>query len=194
MVESSTGTRYYAEPFMMYTSPMYNIKSSYSTSEEIGRANDVIVKAAGTYLQGSGLSVQCTEFCNRYYVNVYNKSTAINSAGQIGNAKDWYGYASVKGLVQVPNGSAPRPGDILCMNNYPADPNKNGHVAIVVEVVNGTNGYIKIAQQNAGKVPLGVSNYDTRWEHAIGGQLSYNSSTKIITPPPGFKIQGLLRL
>jgi hypothetical protein len=195
IVESySGGVKYFAEPIMVYTSPMYNIKTSYSTYENIGTANGVIVQAAGPNLIDNTLagilSVQCTEFCNRYYSQVYGKNI-INSGTNGGHAKTWYDNSTAKGLRQIPNGTAPRVGDILCMNNNPTSNTKYGHVAIIIEV---TDSYIKIAQQNAGKVTLGISNYDTYWTHAIGGQLSYNSSTKTITAPSGFSIQGLLRL
>ncbi len=195
VVSSSGGTRYFAEPLMVYTSPMYNIKSSYSTYENIGTANGVVVQAAGPNLIDNSingiLSVQCTEFCNRYYSQVYSKN--IVDWGVNGNhAKFWYNRATQKGLRQIPNGTTPRVGDILCMSGGSSG---FGHVAIIIEVGTGSgSSYVKVAQQNAGKAPLNASNYDTHWQHAIGGGLSYNTLTKIILPPSGYTVDGLLRL
>lgn len=178
--------RFYSEPLLVYTSPMFNMKNSYNTNEVIGVADGVDVKAAGPYLIGNGASVQCTEFCYRYYNDKFG--IQINNTGSYGgNADTWFGSAAAKGLVPYNNGSIkPRPGDILCMDNYPYY-SGNGHVAIVIDVNGNT---LKIAQQNAG-IPADSNHY---WQWAIGGELSFNPSTNWITSPSGYEIQGLLRM
>ncbi|WP_170857268.1 CHAP domain-containing protein [Chryseobacterium limigenitum] len=173
---------------MIYTIPMYNIKTSYTIRETLGTVNGTIVKASNPNLLNKyDLDVQCTEFCCRYYAQVYGKNIINPNTTNGGHAKDWYNTASVKGLQKIPIGNTPRVGDILCMEGGGG----NGHVAIIIEV--GTS-LIKVAQQNAGIPSVNASNYDTHWQHAIGGGLLYNSSTKIITPPNGYTVEGLLRL
>lgn len=185
LVQSSNGTTYYAEPFMMYTVPMYTIQSApYVTGSEIGRVDDVVVKAAGPDLYHKKLlSVQCTDFCNRYYQNVYGKNI-VNSGRNGGDATYWYANGVAKGLRQIAHGSMdPRVGDILCMGG---GSDKYGHVAIIIEV---TDTYITIAQQNGHR-----AHGNHGWNHAIGGRLPYNSLSRIISPPSGYTIHGLLRL
>lgn len=171
-------TWYYAEPILIYTLPMYNKKSTYTLREELGTANGVRIRASGTYLEGGERDVQCTEFCSRYYREVY-KTNIVNTGKNGGNANTWYNAASAKGLIKIPNGlEAPRPGDILCMSGGKSG---LGHVAIIMEV--GGN-YIKLAQQNGGM----------NW-YPIGHQLEYNSRTKKVSSPSStYEIQGFLRL
>lgn len=182
-IASPSRYRYYAEPILIYTSPMYTMKSSYTRYESLGALNGVVVKASNTdLLESDILSVQCTEYCHRYYSQVYGKNI-VNTGVNGGHAATWYGSAKAKGLTAYRNGGAvaPRPGDILCMSGGSS---KRGHVAIIMEV---TDSYVKIAQQNAG-IP------GDEWQHAIGGELSYNPSTRTISRPDGYRIQGWLRV
>lgn len=180
--DRSSGYRYYAEPILIYTSPMYK-QAPYIRYESLGVLNGVIVQASDTDLiEEEILSVQCTEYCCRYYAQVYEKNI-VNTGNNGGHANTWYGNASAKGLTAYSNGGtvAPRPGDILCMSGGSKG---RGHVAIIMEV---TSSSVKIAQQNAG-IP------GKPWQHAIGGELSYNSSTRKITAPSGYSVQGWLRV
>ena len=177
-IDGTYGYRYYADPIFVYTSPMYLIKNTYVQGETIGTVDGVILKAASyNLLNTTDLNVQCTEFCCRYYDQVYGIDTR-NGTQNGGHAKYWYGNATSKGLVAYANGGsvAPRPGDILCMTNNPAS-SGNGHVAIIIQV---TSSFIKIAHQNSG----------TSWA-PIGAQLNRSGNT--ISNPNGYIIQGWLR-
>lgn len=165
---------------MVWTEPMYNPNWTYGAV--LGTVNGVEVRCNDTY---DNLDYykdnQCTEFCARYYSQIYNKTFSYSTAFT------WYGTASNKGLARYQNGVstslAPRPGDILCMSGGPGS---FGHVAIIIEV--GWN-YVSIAQQNSGTI--GGS-----WA-PIGAQLTYDPSTKTISPPSSstpFTVQGWLRM
>ena len=166
--------REYAEPILIYTTPMYNTTWTYGNV--LGTVDGVEVRCNGStnLSTASNAYYQCTEFCARYYLQVYGKTEVAG-----GNARTWYSNAANKKLTPYPNkgSKAPRPGDILCM-----DGNTYGHVAIIIEV--GST-YIKIAQQNTG-TNGGV------WA-PIGAQLTYNATTKEVTAPSGYSIQGWLR-
>lgn len=173
--------RQYAEPALMYTIPMYNTNWVYGNI--LGTVNGVEVRCNGTnnLSVAYGANNQCTEFCNRYYLQVYNKNI-IDVGTQGGNSNTWFDHASDKGLVGYANEQttvAPRPGDILCMSGGSGG---LGHVAIIIEV--GYN-YVKIAQQNTGTS-------GGEWA-PIGASLAYNPNTKTITPPFGYGIDGWLR-
>lgn len=177
----SSGVRYYAEPILIYTTPMYNTNWIYGNV--LGTVNNVAVRCNGS----TNLSVaanannQCTEFCARYYQQVYGRYFTYSTA------HTWYGTASGKGLTAYPNGGtvAPRPGDILCMSGGAGG---YGHVAIIIEV--GTT-YIKIAQQNTGTStgggwePIGASL--SRTGNSIGSPSSSTAST-------AYTVQGWLRI
>ena len=181
VIDAKTGTRYYAEPILVYTDPIFKA-GPYKQGDNIGTANGVIVQAAGPKLGGSAKSVQCTEFCSRYYSQVYRKNI-VNTGQNGGNADTWFDKAKDKGLVAFTNGTTkPQIGDIVCFENDPVSDTLNGHVAIIMEV--GWN-YIKIAHQN--------SRSTKGWLQPIGGRLDYDSSTKIISSPANFTVQGVLR-
>ena len=181
VINEQTGTRYYAEPILVYTDPIFKA-GPYKQGDNIGTANGVIVQAAGPKLGGSAKSVQCTEFCSRYYSQVYRKNI-VNTGQNGGNADTWFDKAKDKGLVAFTNGTTkPQIGDIVCFENDPVSDTLNGHVAIIMEV--GWN-YIKIAHQN--------SRSTKGWLQPIGGRLDYDSSTKIISSPANFTVQGVLR-
>jgi surface antigen len=171
-IDGSYGYRYYAEPILVYTSPMYI--SNWVYGANLGSVNGANVYCNGTSNLSSGY-YQCTEFCNRYYSQVYGLNI-INTGSQGGNANTWYGNASAKGLVAYANGGTvePRPGDILCMSGGSQG---YGHVAIIIQV---TSSFIKIAHQNSG----------TSWA-PIGAQISRSGTT--VSNPTGYTIQGWLR-
>lgn len=177
MIVLSSGARYYAEPILIYTSPMYNTTWTYGNI--LGTANGIDVKCNNTTNNLSYTNTyQCTEFCARYYSTVYSKSFSYS------NASTWFGTASAKGLTAYNNSgtTAPRPGDILCMQYGPGG---YGHVAIIIEV---GSSYIKLAQQNTGTST--GSGYEP-----IGGSLSRSGNT--ISPPPSspaYSVQGWLRM
>lgn len=135
--------RYYAEPILIYTLPFHS--TNYGHGHILGTVNGVSVFGNnGSSNQGAGY-YQCTEFCNRYYAEVYGKNI-IDSGSQGGNATDWFRKARDKGLDAFQNGGdvPPRPGDIICFSAGAAN---LGHVAIVMEV---NSLYVKIAHQNSG--------------------------------------------
>ncbi len=182
LVVLSNGSRYYAEPILIYTSPMYSTAWTYGNV--LGTVNNVDVKcnATSTNLSLSN-TYQCTEFCERYYSSVYANGFSYS------HAYTWFGTAGSKGLVAyVNNGStAPRPGDILCLSGGatgPGAPAGYGHVAIIIEV--GST-YIKVAQQNTG------TNTGIGYE-PIGGVLP-RSGNFITAPPntPAYAVQGWIR-
>ena len=188
IIDQRSGVRYYAEPILVYTSPLYTIKETYTQGESIGTANGVVVKAAGArLLEGNKLSVQCTEFCCRYYAQVYKKNI-VNKGHNGGNASEWFGEASAKGLDAFKNSGTvrPRPGDILCLSGGGKG---YGHVAIIVEV---SRTYIKFAQQNAGVAKQ--NDPKSHWQYAIGGILSYDYSSNTVSAPNNYEVKGWLRM
>lgn len=149
VVVSSNGSKHFAEPLMVYTSPTYNT-GPYSNGTVIGRVNDVVVYASGPSNISLTSAYQCVEFTKRYYAQIYNMNVWLG-AGQ-NNAVNWYGTASQRGLSAFANGgsTAPRVGDILCFSG-----NTYGHVAIITEV---QGNLIKVAQQNSGSAaPIGCT-------------------------------------
>ena len=188
VIDGKTGVRYYAEPILVYTYPLFNSKGSYTQGEELATANGVVVKAAGKGLYDANeLSVQCTEFCNRYYSQVYKKNI-VNKGKNGGHGRDWYREASAKGLDAFPNSGtvAPRPGDILC---FTGGPGGYGHVAIIMEVANT---YIKIVHQNMGTV--NKKDPKTYWHEPVGAKLDYDYRTKTISSPEDYTVKGWLRM
>ena len=194
MVKNSLSpyNRYYANPIMVYTTPMH--ATANSDDVLLGTVNGVQVRSNGSTNVSSG-SNQCTVFCKNYLEQVYGRTT-----DHYLHAKYWFtdttNFPDTE-FDRYSNGSSssvgPKPGDILCMQNTYANGtinnNKNGHVAIIIEVADS---YIKIAQQNSGYPD--PSDYEaTKWQHPIGGELDYNPTTKTITAPAYYHIQGWMR-
>lgn len=181
-IASPSRYRYYAEPILVYTDPMY--RTDYTYGKVLGTFNrvNVICNTGRKQNIGDGW-YQCVEFCKRYYKDVYGKTLGSFQ----GKARNLFGLANSKGLDAFRNGGsvAPRPGDILCFDW--GTKNKQGeylgHVAIIMEV---SDNQIKIAQQNSGTEALGAA-----WA-PIGGVLSRNGNT--ISAPSGFKVQGWVRI
>ena len=188
VIDQRTGVRYYAEPVLISSSPLFDSKNEYTQGEALATANGVTVKAAGKKLYDANeLSVQCTEFCNRYYSQVYKKNI-VNKGKNGGHGRDWYREASAKGLDAFPNSGsvAPRPGDILC---FTGGPGGYGHVAIIMEVANA---YVKIVHQNMGTV--NKKDPKTYWHEPIGAKLDYDYRTKTISSPEDYTVKGWLRM
>ena len=188
VIDQRTGVRYYAEPVLISSSPLFDSKNEYTQGEALATANGVTVKAAGKKLYDANeLSVQCTEFCNRYYSQVYKKNI-VNKGKNGGHGRDWYREASAKGLDAFPNSGtvAPRPGDILC---FTGGPGGYGHVAIIMEVANA---YVKIVHQNMGTVNKKDSK--TYWHEPVGAKLDYDYRTKTISSPENYTVKGWLRM
>ena len=168
----------YVPPVLIYTYPFH--KEDYTYGNVLGTANGVEVKANASSDEESTAEnigdkfYQCTEFCNRYYLQIYGKNI-VNTGTQGGNADTWFRNADDKRLKRIVNGSGilPQAGDILCMKG-----GNGGHVAIIMEV---TKTYIKIAHQNSGD----------RWD-AIGASLDMKD-TKVANPS-GYTVQGWLRI
>lgn len=173
----ASGNRYYAEPVLVYTTPMYDATWTYGAV--LGTVNGVELKCnANTTNQHSTNTYQCTEFCIRYYSQVYGR----NISG-MGDATNWFANSSTKALQSFPNittTTAPRPGDILCMSGGIGNP-PLGHVAIITRV---ESNYIQFAHQNSG----------TSWA-PIGAQLTLtkSGSSYTVSNPSGYTIQGWLR-
>lgn len=178
---------YYAEPIVVYTSPKYP-SQPYTYNQSLGKVNGVNLKASDyDLMEEYDLSVQCTEFCKRYYSTLNNHDvTNGNPSTNGGNAGGWF-TDTTKNLETYSNGGTVRPheGDILCMRKDPMD-NDKGHVAIIVEV---GSSYIRIAQQNGG-IPATTLG----WNAPIGGTLNYNYSTNTVSSPTGFYVQGWMRM
>ncbi len=145
-------TNYFAEPIVIYTSPAHNVaKFNYtyvnsSSISTLGTINAVSVNASqpGTNLNFTGTNYwQCTEFCKRYYSQVYGMNFTY------GNAGTWWNNASSYGLYAVPVGQPPRVGDILefYRPNNTAGQFVAGHVMIVNEVKSNS---IIVSHQNGG--------------------------------------------
>lgn len=174
--------RYYAEPILVYTLPMYS--NNFVLGKTLGVANGVEVKCNnnGNNMHGKN-TYQCVQFCKRYYSQIYKKE--LGSFHD--HARNLFDLAQSKGLVSIKNGSAPpRVGDILCFDKGSKDDKGqyNGHVAIIMEVADS---YIAIAQQNSGD----GSSKNPAW-YPIGGRITRNGNS--LVAPRGFEIQGWIRL
>lgn len=169
-VVQGSGGSYYAEPILLWTSPLYNTSAPYN-GYLYGTANGVNVNASGTTNQSLTSTWQCVEFIKRYYLQVYGMNFGSN-----GNAIN-YNTSVPAGMVRYANGSstAPRPGDIIVFNS-PAASNGTvyGHIGIVMEVATS---YVKIAHQNGGTNasygPIGA--YITRSGNTVGKMYNSNS-------------------
>lgn len=167
-ISSVSGGRYYAEPFIVSTSPAYNTSTPYTTGQIIATVDGVNLQAAGPYLQGSALAYQCTKFCQNYYASVYS----LSFSGW-GDAHQWFNNLDTRFEKHSNNGSvAPRIGDILCMSGGGG----LGHVAIINEV---TSTQVKLAHQNSG----------TTWL-PIGGVVNRSGNNLTVS---GYTVQGWLR-
>lgn len=93
--------------------------------------------ASGTY-SCCGLQWQCVEYDNRFYVNALGHQNLKGT----GNANNYFGTASSKGLLAYANGSSvkPRAGDMLVSNG-----GTYGHIAVIRDV--GSN-YVTVINQN----------------------------------------------
>lgn len=190
VIDAKTGARYYAEPILVYTDPLYS--TDFKTYGNIlGTANGVAVVCNSLIEKGKllnanekGENYQCTEFCVRYVNQIYKENIK-----HYYRASKWYtDYTNFKNFTRYSNGGdiAPRPGDILCFDKGAKDKNGNylGHVAIIMEV--GYD-YIRIAQQNSGT----GSKTSPQW-YPIGGTLQRSGNT-ILYPDSKFEIQGWMR-
>lgn len=178
VVESATGgTKFYAEPLMVYTIPSY-APSPWKEGTLLATVDGVGLYASGTNLIGDNLTYQCTRFCNNYYAGVYGINI-VNTGVNGGHAYTWFDNASSKKLLQFVNGGtiAPRVGDILCLKGI-GKSNPYGHVGIITEV-SATE--IKMANQNGGSGLF----------YPIGWTLA--RSVNKISSPSGFIVQGWLR-
>jgi len=145
VIVSDNGTRTFTSPLLVFTNPVYTSTASKSTNGTVlGVFNGVDVKSSG----GSNLnsSWQCTEFCCRYYSQVYGITIPQISA--------YLFYTKQPSLRKFANGGnmPPQPGDILVFSGGPSG---YGHVMIVTEVISTV---VRVAHQNAGNVaPIGYT-------------------------------------
>lgn len=180
VVFSSNGLKYYSEPILVYTNPVYTTSSTFGTLlgtvdgvdvryNPLGYASNINNTYNGTT---TGMKWQCVEFVNRYYLQVYGMNIRI--AGT--NANQYYTTASQRGLVAKNNGgsTAPRVGDVLCFSGGSGG---YGHVMIITEV---SSNQIKVAQQNTGNnvAPIGCA---------------FSRSGNTITALSNYSCQGWLR-
>ena len=148
--KSSNGIRYFAEPFMVYTSPSYD-QGPYWDGKLLATIDEVLLRASGPSNLSSSSPYQCTDFCQRYYSYVYGLSFNISIWG---NASNWINNQDSRfEKYEYPsNVVAPRVGDILCLDNVP---HGLGHVAIIIEV---SANEVKVAHQNSGPwAPIGFA-------------------------------------
>ena len=181
MISSSGATRYYAEPFTIYTNPSYAMSSVDGTI--MGRVNGVPVRSSGSANQNLSSPNQCTRFCERYYSSVYS----LSFSGW-GDASDWMSNGDTRFQKQTQGSINPRIGDILCFGGgtvTPSKPGGYGHVAIITEV-SATE--VKFAHQNGG--PGGYLNAFI----PIGGRVSRSGgSLYMISPTTTLYVQGIIR-
>lgn len=85
-----------------------------------------------------GYQYQCVEYCRRFY----RVAMGMNTSQWYGNAIDWFGTASSRGLEGHANDGASKPqaDDIMCFSSA-----TYGHVAIVTGVVGNV---VYVMQQN----------------------------------------------
>ena len=190
VIDAKTGARYYAEPILVYTDPLYSTDFKYNNV--LGTANGVSVLCntsedeEGKSHENRGVKGknQCTNFCLRYIEQVYQEKIV-----HYYRASRWfYDNKNFSNFKRYNNGGsvAPRVGDILCFGKGTKDKDGKyfGHVAVIMEV---SDTYVKIAQQNSGT----GSTQDPQW-YPIGGELERSGNT-IIYPDSKFEIQGWMR-
>jgi surface antigen len=169
VLESSNGARYFAEPIVIYTIPLY-AAAPYYNGKFLTTVDGVSLYASSSTLLSSTSIYQCTDWCKRYYSQVYGMTI-----GGWGNANVWFNNTSGI-LTKYANGtSAPRIGDVLCLSGGSSG---NGHVAIITEV---SANQIKMSNQNGG----------TGLFYPIGWTLSRSGNT--VSSPSGFTVQGWMR-
>lgn len=159
VVFSSNGLKYYSEPILVYTNPIYTTSTTFGTLlgtvdgvevryNPLGYVSNINNTYNGTT---TGMKWQCVELVNRYYLQVYGMDIRISGT----NAYQYYGTASQRGLVAKSNGgtTAPRVGDVLCFSGGSGG---LGHVMIISEV---SSNQVKVAHQNGGSslAPIGCS-------------------------------------
>lgn len=169
VLESSSGQKYFAEPVVVYTLPAY-APSPYYDGKLLGTVDGTPLYASGTTLLSQTSTYQCTDFCKRYYSQVYGMTI-----GGWGNAALWFNNKSGV-LAKFANGSsAPRIGDVLCLSGGASG---FGHVAIITEVAGNQ---IKMANQNGGNGTF----------YPIGWTLTRSGNN--VMPPTGYTVQGWMR-
>jgi surface antigen len=169
VLESSNGARYFAEPVVVFTTPLY-AAAPYSGGMLLATVDGVSLYASSSTLLSSTSIYQCTDWCKRYYSQVYGLTI-----GGWGNANVWFNNTSGV-LAKYANGtSAPRIGDVLCLSGGSSG---FGHVAIITEV---SANQIKMSNQNGG----------TGLFYPIGWTLSRSGNT--VSSPSGFTVQGWMR-
>ena len=172
VLESTTGgTKYYAEPLMVYTLPSYK-PAPYVFGNQLCTVDGVIVYANDTDLADGNNQYQCVEFYKRYYLQNYGMSLGSNGhAFQL--------FTSNVALTKYANGGtkAPRVGDVFCLKGSGTS-NPFGHVAIITEV---SSNQVKMANQNGGTGLL----------YPVGWTLSRTGNT--VSSPSGFIVQGWMR-
>lgn len=173
---SNNGNRYYASPFIVYTIPTYTM--SYSNGYTMGTVNGVAVRSSGTRNQNTNSYYQCTEFCERYYRQVYNLSF---SRSVWGHATNWINNLDERFLKYANGEEAPRVGDIVCFGGGTSN---LGHVAIITEV---SDNQVKLAQQNAG------SGGHLGQFAPIGGYLTRNQNSLSLAYGNSLYVKGLIR-
>ena len=182
VIDAKTGARYYAEPILVYTDPLYSTDFKYNNV--LGTANGVSVLCntsedeEGKSHENRGVKGrnQCTNFCLRYIEQVYQEKITSYQGAKLwwGDTKNFKNFKRYKNSGTVP----PRPGDILVLSN-----DKYGHVSIIMEV---GDTYIKVAQQNSGP---GKNNKE--WL-PIGGVYS-RSGNFVNTTAAGYSVIGWMR-
>jgi surface antigen len=169
VLESANGANYFAEPVVIYTTPLY-ASAPYVNGTFLATVDGVSLYASSSTLLSSTSVYQCTDWCKRYYSQVYGLTI-----GGWGNANVWFNNTSGI-LAKYANGtSAPRIGDVLCLSGGSSG---NGHVAIITEV---SANQVKMSNQNGG----------TGSFYPIGWTLSRSGNT--VSSPGGFTVQGWMR-
>lgn len=141
------GYNYYAEPIVIYTSPTHNAGNFSTNGGLLGTVSAVNLYSSGpgvnpiTNMPSTNCNLssqwQCTDFCKRYYSQVYGLTIPLISAGTYHNLS--VNQLASYGLIKYsPGAIAPRVGDILEFS---------GHVMIIVGVADNK---IKVAHQNSG--------------------------------------------
>lgn len=185
IVESySNGLMYFAEPIIVYTSPLYT-SQPYTNGTLLGTVDGANLYATGSDNQNLTSAFQCTEFCQRYYSQVYGIAFSRNVWG---DATDWMDNQDTRFEKQVNGQITPRIGDILCFGGgttTPSKPQGYGHVAIITEV---SNTEVKFAHQNGG-----TGGYLDAFI-PIGGRVSRSGgSLYMISPTTTLYVKGIIR-
>lgn len=172
------GSKYYAEPISIYTSPIYNSGAFNTAGGLLGTINGVDVRVSTQYTNYNVAAPwsqwQCTELCKRYYSQVYGVNLNINQ-----DAGNWWANVPA-GFTFHPNGTkAPRVGDILELQKVGGG---YGHVLVIIEV---KDNQIRIAHQNGGTnlAPIG----------AILSRSGNSIISPWTSPQSNFTVKGIIR-